>query len=321
MARIRTIKPEFPQSESTGRLSRDARLLFIQLWTVADDSGRARAASRMLASLLYPYDDGEEGRVRTSAADVDRWLDELERERCIRRYEVDGTHYLEITNWQEHQKIDRPSASRLPAPSAEKSRALAKDREPSSTDLGPRTVDKDLGPSIGAIAHATAADAVLWFEAFWKEYPKRDGANPKQPAAKKFLAAIIVDRKPHEPTADAIIAGARRYAAECQRKGIAATDKVAQALTWLNQHRWGDYAEGPADPGAAVGAQIRPDTHPDQWQGWRAHKLAAGQSVRFMDSVGNSEFQKFSVPSEWPPGHLLADLEPPTPSETLEAAE
>ena len=39
MARIRTIKPEFPQSETIGKLSREARLLFIQLWTLADDEG------------------------------------------------------------------------------------------------------------------------------------------------------------------------------------------------------------------------------------------------------------------------------------------
>jgi hypothetical protein len=57
MARIRTIKPEFPQSESMGRISRDARLLFVQLWCICDDHGRTRAASRMLASLLFPYDD------------------------------------------------------------------------------------------------------------------------------------------------------------------------------------------------------------------------------------------------------------------------
>ena len=49
MARIRTIKPEFPQSESMGRVSRDARLLFVQLWCICDDHGRTRAASRMLA--------------------------------------------------------------------------------------------------------------------------------------------------------------------------------------------------------------------------------------------------------------------------------
>ena len=43
MPRIRTIKPEFPQSETIGRLSRDARLLFLQLFTLVDDAGRARA--------------------------------------------------------------------------------------------------------------------------------------------------------------------------------------------------------------------------------------------------------------------------------------
>lgn len=109
MARIRTIKPEFPQSESIGRLSRDARLLFVQLWTVVDDAGRARAAPRLLSSLLYPYDEDAPGLMAG-------WLDELEREGCILRYTVDGAAYVEITNWAKHQKIDRPSPSRLPAP-------------------------------------------------------------------------------------------------------------------------------------------------------------------------------------------------------------
>ena len=66
MGRIRTIKPEFPQSESVGRLSRDARLLFILLWTLVDDSGRTRGGYQLLASLLYPYDK----RRRTQAPEV-----------------------------------------------------------------------------------------------------------------------------------------------------------------------------------------------------------------------------------------------------------
>ncbi len=107
MARIRTIKPEFPHSESVGRLTRDARLLFIQLWTLCDDSGKARAASRVLASLLYPYDDD-------AANLIDGWLEELERERCIDRYVVDGATYLQVVKWSVHQKIDRPSQSKLP---------------------------------------------------------------------------------------------------------------------------------------------------------------------------------------------------------------
>jgi hypothetical protein len=133
MARIRTLKPEFPHSETVGKLSRDARLLFIQLWTLADDEGRARAASRMLASLLYPYDED-------APSLIESWLLELERNGCIVRYVVEGSTYLQVNNWLKHQKIDRPTKSRLPVVS-EGSRLLANDREASSTDLGPRTMD------------------------------------------------------------------------------------------------------------------------------------------------------------------------------------
>lgn len=107
MARIRTIKPEFPQSESMGRVSRDARLLFVMLWPICDDHGRTRAASRMLASLLFPYDDD-------APSLIDGWLDELEREGCIRRYVVDGSTFLEVCNWLFHQKIDKPSRPQFP---------------------------------------------------------------------------------------------------------------------------------------------------------------------------------------------------------------
>ena len=157
MARIRTIKPEFPQSESVGRLSRDARLLFIQLWTLVDDSSRARASSRLLASLLYPYDEDASNLMV-------RWLDELATEGFIRLYKHEGTHYLDIPKWLKHQKIDRPSVSRIPAfddsekqgggdhrggsfdePSPHTREDTSNTREPSrALDAGPRTVD--LGP-------------------------------------------------------------------------------------------------------------------------------------------------------------------------------
>ena len=139
MPRIRTIKPEFPQSESVGRLSRDARLLFIQLWTLVDDSSRARASSRLLASLLYPYDEDAPGKMPA-------WLSELEDGGFIRIYQHEDTNYLDIPKWLKHQKIDRPSASRIPAfdePSShprEPSRAL--DAGPRTVDLGPRTLEQ-----------------------------------------------------------------------------------------------------------------------------------------------------------------------------------
>jgi hypothetical protein len=134
MARIRTIKPEFPQSESMGRVSRDARLTFIELWTLADDEGRLRGNSRMLASLLFPYDED-------APKLIDRWLKELERENCIARYQAAGASYIQILNWLNHQKIDKPSSSKLP-PFDESSRILANPREGSSEDQGSRIKDQ-----------------------------------------------------------------------------------------------------------------------------------------------------------------------------------
>ena len=89
--RIRTIKPEFCESESMGRVSRDARFMFVLLWTLVDDAGRARGNARYLASVLYPY-DGD------IAADCDSWLAELEAEGCVVRYEHDRAQYVAIVN-------------------------------------------------------------------------------------------------------------------------------------------------------------------------------------------------------------------------------
>lgn len=105
--RIRSIKPEFWESESLGRVSREARLLFIGLFSCCDDQGRARASSRLLASRLYPYDDD-------AFKKLPAWIAELQKEGCIRIYQVDGESYLDIPKWLNHQKIDKPSASKLP---------------------------------------------------------------------------------------------------------------------------------------------------------------------------------------------------------------
>lgn len=107
MARIRTIKPEFAESESNGRLSRDARLLFILLISHADDYGRFRANPRWLANTLFPFDDDARGL-------IEAWLDELDGAGKIRLFRVKGDSYGDIPKWAEHQKVDKPGKPRLP---------------------------------------------------------------------------------------------------------------------------------------------------------------------------------------------------------------
>jgi hypothetical protein len=168
MARIRSIKPELPQSESMGNVSRDARLTFIQLFTLADDEGRLRGNSRMLASLLFPYDDGEDGRALTTGKDVEAWMVELEREGCITRYQIDGAAYVQIANWLIHQKIDKPSKSKIPA-FVEPSRILAKPLETSSEEGIKDQGEEGIKDKDGASAAAAAAVVVV------------DPAEPEEP--------------------------------------------------------------------------------------------------------------------------------------------
>jgi hypothetical protein len=75
------------------------------------------------------------------------------------------------------------------------------------------------------------------FENFWKAYPKRAGSNPRKPASDKFELAVKSGIDP-----ETIIAAAKAYAGECDRIKVTNTEKVAQAVTWLTQHRWTDYA-------------------------------------------------------------------------------
>jgi hypothetical protein len=136
MPRIRTIKPELPESESLGRVSREARLCFILLFTMADDEGRLRGHPDLIAGKLYPYDDD-------AKALIPRWLDELESQDCIARYRIEGNTYIQITNWLLHQKIDKPSKSKLPELTTE-SRLFARVREGSdaqAADDAPAVAD------------------------------------------------------------------------------------------------------------------------------------------------------------------------------------
>lgn len=134
MARIRTIKPEFQQSQSIGRVSRDARLTFVLLWPQCDDHGRVRADSRMLASVLFPYD-------KDAAELMEGWLTQLEGVGCIRRYVIDGYDYLEIPKWLEHQRVDHPQKSKYPS-FREDSRIFANAREQSRVDQGSRIKER-----------------------------------------------------------------------------------------------------------------------------------------------------------------------------------
>lgn len=106
MARIRSIKPEFWTDEKVVEVSAFARLLFIGAWNFCDDDGRMVYSPKRLKMQIFPSDD-----VDCAALTV-----ELERQKLVQIYTVDGTDYLQVTGFLKHQKIDKRSASKLPPP-------------------------------------------------------------------------------------------------------------------------------------------------------------------------------------------------------------
>ena len=124
MPRIRTIDPYFPRTPSLSRVSREARLFFVLLWTVADDSGRLRLNHERLIDRLYPFDSD-------ALSLLPLWLGELEAARCIELYRVEDVEYLRVRKWRQMQAIDRPTQSRLPRSPIETIREAREPREES----------------------------------------------------------------------------------------------------------------------------------------------------------------------------------------------
>jgi hypothetical protein len=116
--RIRTIKPETWDDEKIGRVSRDARLLFVGLITMADDEGRFRSLPAQVLGHVYPYDTD-------APKKLERWMCELVDVGLVVVYERDGVQYGAIPNFTKHQRISHPKDSLIPTPPSSNGHARA----------------------------------------------------------------------------------------------------------------------------------------------------------------------------------------------------
>lgn len=113
MARIRTIKPEFWEDEVVGLLSREARLLFIATFNLADDEGLLRWTAPYIKASAFMYDDD------LSIVDITKCMHELSDAGLLFPYigGVARQQLAMVVNFRRHQKINRPQPGKLPPPS------------------------------------------------------------------------------------------------------------------------------------------------------------------------------------------------------------
>jgi hypothetical protein len=91
------------------RVSMLADLTFRALLVVVDDYGRFDGRLYILRNAMFPT------RREVTEAKLAKWLDELEREGCIRRYVVAGAPYVELPTWETHRgKGRRAESSKYP---------------------------------------------------------------------------------------------------------------------------------------------------------------------------------------------------------------
>ncbi|MFF3069222.1 hypothetical protein [Kitasatospora sp. NPDC057936] len=110
MARIRSVKPETWVSETLAEVSIPAMVTFLGMTNHADDHGRHRDNAAIVYGLVWPM------REEISRADVEDHLQQLAAAGAVCRYTgCDGRKYFHYPTWHNHQKIDKPSLSRLPA--------------------------------------------------------------------------------------------------------------------------------------------------------------------------------------------------------------
>lgn len=262
MARIRTIKPEFPDDERLGQVSRDARLLFILTWTRADDHGRIRAAPAFLKGQLYPYD------LDVTPMMVAAWLKELEDIGVMRNYSVRDERYAVVTNWEKHQRIDNAGKPSCPPP------PFAEDRGESPTDSPPVDSQEPDAVSSKPIDESRTIPSSRTLAADRGDSPLDLGPRTKTSTSARAkstsasMASTVMSNEDGSVTDEQSVIGviARRDLAEAKARGA----DIRSEARYLSKLK----AERVATAGAVVRAALA--AHPD-WDAERVATLADGR--------------------------------------------
>ena len=129
--RIRTVKPEFWQDEDLAEISETARLVAIGLLNMADDEGFFNANEKLVSSLLFPLTE--------PSVSIHECFNQLVQSGYLKLYPCKKGKkvYGEVVNFLKHQKVNRPSSSKI--------KGLIQFNDSSLNDHGYITVGKEQG--------------------------------------------------------------------------------------------------------------------------------------------------------------------------------
>jgi hypothetical protein len=201
------VKPEFWSSQSLHRVSLEARLLFIGIWNFSDDFGVCLNTNRKILGEIFPHDE------QITERKIEKWKQELIRENLVLPVSYNGTNYLIVRSWKEHQKVDHPSERRwLEDEIIEK---LANEYLNTREPLANNSRSKEKGKEKGKEKDDLCVESIISlpfpserFSTIWKEFQSHRIEIKKKmtPRSEKMLLKSLVnDSNNNEETAIKII--------------------------------------------------------------------------------------------------------------------
>lgn len=280
MARIRSVHPSLFTDEAWVSCSPLARLLYIGLWTDADDQGLFEWKPLQIKMRLLPGD----------MADAVPLLAELVTAELVLRFDHGGKPFGAIKQFRKYQRPKKPNATHVLPDDLRTYVGLTADGSeldvdeddavppqfPTGGENAPQMEDgggRGRGEVSDAIASSVAVgDGERAFEDLWKAYPHFKGRSSKP---KSKLAWEVLS-----PTLQVLLpAAATKFRREGQMPpgGAPALDK------WLGDERYNDWLfssvdvnAGPSWPGPTEVRQAFAAAHGEDWvrsyidpSGWR----------------------------------------------------
>ena len=230
MARRRMIDPNIWESEDFSKLSIIARLLFIGMFSLADDEGKGRAKAVYLKSVVFPYDD------KIRIIDVETALSEIGLNMSVTFYAHNDNSYYRLDNWSVWQRVDKPQPSKIPDPTPinDTTESFRNHSRIIPESFSPKRKEEKGSKEKGSKEkrkEEKETRAREGFDLFWSVYPKRtdkagafkafEKLNPDEALLSRMIDAINTAKNTDEWTREE-----GRY--------------IPHASNWLNKRRWED---------------------------------------------------------------------------------
>jgi hypothetical protein len=218
-----------------GKLGEFCQVLFPLLVANTDDFGRMPADAFTVKNVVLPSSPRPE-------RDFDKALDVIATVGLIARYEVEGSIYLQVHQFDLHQpNLHKRTASRFPDGPGTSGNFRTNLREQNLTE--PRTQNLEPGTAPPARREADAL-----FEQFWTAYPKKKAKDDALKAWEKRrptseLLSVMLSALQRQKVSPDWLKDSGRF--------------IPFPATWLNQARWTDEVEVDVTPGAMVTANKR----------------------------------------------------------------